>query len=47
MPMPYSIMPEAWQRFRTLVFTNTKNGDFDLAQAGRYLLEDYPTKAVV
>ncbi|CAH7210872.1 Trem3 [Phodopus roborovskii] len=45
--------PEAWERLRslaspeTLVLTNNRNGDFSLAWAGRYLLEDYPTKAVV
>ncbi|XP_051008546.1 triggering receptor expressed on myeloid cells 3-like [Acomys russatus] len=55
---PYNIMKypfnlKAWQRVRstgspeTLVLTNTRNRDFNLAQAGRYFLEDYPTEAVV
>ncbi|KAM9234836.1 triggering receptor expressed on myeloid cells 1 [Dugong dugon] len=55
---PYNIMKyasslKAWQRVRsqgppeTLVRTKTRNTDINQAQAGRYLLEDFPTEAVV
>ncbi|XP_060225586.1 triggering receptor expressed on myeloid cells 3-like [Meriones unguiculatus] len=49
----YSLSLKAWQWVRslgspeTLVLTNSRNTDFSFAQAGRYLLEDYPTEAVV
>lgn len=51
--MLYSSSLKAWQRVRsrgppeTLVLTNTRNADFNMARAGRYLLEDYPTESVV
>jgi len=55
---PYNIMLhssslKAWQRVRshgspeTLVITNTRKPDFNVARAGRYLLEDYPTESIV
>lgn len=49
----YTISLKAWQRvwnqgrLETLVLTETGNGDLNLAQAGRYLLEDYPTEAII
>lgn len=51
--MLYSSSLKAWQRVRsqrspeTLVLTNTRNPDFNVARAGRYLLEDYPTESVI
>ncbi|XP_049747575.1 triggering receptor expressed on myeloid cells 1-like [Elephas maximus indicus] len=55
---PYNIMKyasslKAWQRVRsqgppeTLVRTETRNTEVNRAQMGRYLLEDFPTEAVV
>ncbi|XP_027627719.1 triggering receptor expressed on myeloid cells 3-like isoform X2 [Tupaia chinensis] len=55
---PYNIMKyassrKAWQRVRsqsapeTLVRTETRNQYLNRAQVGRYLLEDYPTEAVI
>ncbi|XP_027799444.1 triggering receptor expressed on myeloid cells 3-like isoform X2 [Marmota flaviventris] len=49
----YAFSLKAWQRVRsdgrleTLVITETRNADLNLAQAGRYLLEDYPTEAII
>ncbi|XP_070275499.1 triggering receptor expressed on myeloid cells 3-like [Myotis yumanensis] len=46
----YASSLKAWQRVRspgppeTLVRTDTRNADMNLAQAGRYLLEDDPTE---
>uniref|UniRef100_G1QEP7 Ig-like domain-containing protein n=1 Tax=Myotis lucifugus TaxID=59463 RepID=G1QEP7_MYOLU len=46
----YASSLKAWQRVRgpgppeTLVRTDTRNADLNLAQAGRYLLEDDPTE---
>lgn len=51
--MLYSSNLKAWQRVRshgspeTLVITNTRKPDFNVARAGRYLLEDYPTESIV
>lgn len=51
--MLYSSSLKAWQRVRsygspeTLVITNTRKPDFNVARAGRYLLEDYPTESIV
>lgn len=51
--MVYAFNLKAWQWVRssgsteTLVLTNTGNRDFDLAQAVRYFLEDYPTEVFV
>ena len=51
--MLYSLSLKAWQRVRshgspeTLVLTNTRKADFNVARAGKYLLEDYPTESVV
>ncbi|XP_062043177.1 triggering receptor expressed on myeloid cells 3-like [Lepus europaeus] len=55
---PYNIMQyatslKAWQRvgsrgsLETLVRTETRKEDHNRAQAGRYLLEDYPTHAIL
>lgn len=55
---PYNIMQyatslKAWQRvgsrgsLETLVRTETRKEDHNRAQAGRYLLEDYPTQAIL
>uniref|UniRef100_G3T0U7 Immunoglobulin V-set domain-containing protein n=1 Tax=Loxodonta africana TaxID=9785 RepID=G3T0U7_LOXAF len=51
---PYNIMKyasglKAWQRGppETLVRTETRNTEVNRAQMGRYLLEDFPTEAVV
>ncbi|XP_026239319.2 triggering receptor expressed on myeloid cells 3-like [Urocitellus parryii] len=49
----YAFSLKAWQRVRsnglleTLVITETRNADLNVAQAGRYLLEDYPTEAII
>ncbi|MBZ3883466.1 Triggering receptor expressed on myeloid cells 1, partial [Sciurus carolinensis] len=49
----YATSLKAWQRVRdqgrleNLVLTETRNGDLNRAQAGRFLLEDYPTEAVI
>lgn len=51
--MLYSSNLKAWQRVRshgspeTLVITNTRKPDFNVARAGRFLLEDYPTESIV
>lgn len=51
--MLYASSLKAWQRVRsqgspeTLVLTHTRNANFNVARAGRYLLEDYPTESVV
>ncbi|XP_008571645.1 PREDICTED: trem-like transcript 4 protein [Galeopterus variegatus] len=49
----YSTSLKAWQRVRsqgppeTLVSTKTTNSNLTRAQAGRYLLEDFPTEAII
>uniref|UniRef100_H0XXR4 Immunoglobulin V-set domain-containing protein n=1 Tax=Otolemur garnettii TaxID=30611 RepID=H0XXR4_OTOGA len=49
----YASSLKAWQRVRgqgpleTLVLTGTRNADQNQAQVGRYLLEDYPTEAII
>ncbi|XP_042636269.1 triggering receptor expressed on myeloid cells 1 [Orycteropus afer afer] len=51
--MTYALSLKAWQRVRSqgppevLVRTETRDAEFNRAQAGRYLLEDFPTEAVV
>lgn len=51
--MLYDSSFKAWQRVwsqgspETLVRTNTRNPDQNVARAGRYLLEDDPTIAVI